>query len=287
MSESFEREKITVHSLESRPAFQEGFSNVDVFKRMVKAFTGVNLQIKEVETEKEFHRPVGNVKIKFDLFAEDEKKRTIVEAQHANYSQNFERFCYYHLTAIVETIKSSRDYHFPKTVYTLVFFTDRLSPVPGKNILVHDTEMKDFIDGEVAKGIFPHKHRLFFIFTKAPDADIRMPEECREWIQAIHETLKGWVYLHQFKTPEIKTLFERLKTEDTSPELHTKMMDERMVKEKHDDIRKEERRKIARKLLRRNATTSNLDISELTELSLTDIEELREEMTEKGEILFV
>jgi len=117
---SVEREKITVHSLESRPAFQEGFSSVEVFKRMVKAFTGVNLQIKEVETEKEFHKPVGNVKVKFDLFAEDEKNRTIVEAQHANYSQNFERFYYYHLIAITETIKSSQDYHFPKTVYTLV-----------------------------------------------------------------------------------------------------------------------------------------------------------------------
>jgi hypothetical protein len=276
MSESFEREKITVHSLESRPAFQEGFSNVDVFKKRVKAFTGVNLQITEVETEKEFHQPVGNVKVKFDLFAEDEKKRTIVEAQHANYSQNFERFYYYHLTAIVETIKSSRDYHFPKTVYTLVFFTDRLSPVPGENILVHDTEVKRFKNNEIVeKGFYPLKHRLFYIFTKAPDADTELPEECREWIQAIHETLKGWVYLHQFQTREIKTLFERLKTENTSPELHTKMMDECMIRQKEDEIRKDVYHKVARKMLRRNAKTSNLDISELTELSLTDIEKLR------------
>ena len=77
MSESFEREKIAVHSLESRPAFQEGFSSVVVFKKMVKAFTGVDIKIKEVEIEKEFHKPIGNVKVKFDLFAEDEKNRLV------------------------------------------------------------------------------------------------------------------------------------------------------------------------------------------------------------------
>jgi hypothetical protein len=275
MSESFEREKIAVHSLESRAAFQEGFSNTEIFKKRVKAFTGVNLQITEVETEKEFHKPVGNVKVKFDLFAEDEKNRTVVEAQHANYSQNFDRFYYYHQTAVMETIKSSKNDRFPKTVYTLIFFTDRLSPVPGENILVQDTEVKKFKNDEIVKkGFYSRKHRLFYIFTKDPEADTGIPKECREWIQAIHETLKGWVYLYQFQTREIKMLFERLKTEDTSPELHTKMMDENMVKERDDEIRKEERRNFAQQLLRRDATMGNLDLSELTKLSLTDIEAL-------------
>jgi hypothetical protein len=284
MSNSFEREKIAVHSLESRAAFQEGFSDMAVFKKMVKAFTGVDLQIDEVEIEKEFHRPVGSVKVKFDLFAEDEKNRTIVEAQHANDSQNFERFCYYHLTAIVETIKSSKNDRFPKTVYTLVFFTDRLSPVPGENILVQDVEVKGFKSNEAVKGFFPRKHRLFYIFTKDPEADTGISKECREWIQAIHETLKEWVYLYQFSTPEIKTLFERLKAEDTSPELHTKMMDECMIKEKNNEIIKEDRRDTARNLLRLNLTMSNSELSMATKLSLADIEELREEVKAENEI---
>ncbi|RKZ62375.1 MAG: hypothetical protein DRR08_06170 [Candidatus Parabeggiatoa sp. nov. 2] len=285
MTQTIEHEKIAVHSLESRAAFQEGFSSVEVFKRMVKAFTGVNLQINEVETEKEFHRPVGNVKVRFDLFAEDEKNRTVVEAQHVNYSQNFERFYYYHLTAIVETIKSSQDYHFPKTVYTLVFFTDRLSPVPGNNILVHDTEVKKFNDNEITEEkFFPLKHRLFYIFTKAPEADTGMPEECKEWIQAIHETLKGEVYLHQFRTREIKTLFERLKTEDTSPELHTKMMDENLERGRQNELLKNDRLKTAQELLLDAPAMSNSKIAQYSRLSLTDIEGLREEMKEKGEI---
>jgi len=285
VTQTIEHEKIAVHSLESRAAFQEGFSSVEVFKRMVKAFTGVNLQINEVETEKEFHRPVGNVKVRFDLFAEDEKNRTVVEAQHVNYSQNFERFYYYHLTAIVETIKSSQDYHFPKTVYTLVFFTDRLSPVPGNNILVHDTEVKKFNDNEITEEkFFPLKHRLFYIFTKAPEADTGMPEECKEWIQAIHETLKGEVYLHQFRTREIKTLFERLKTEDTSPELHTKMMDENLERGRQNELLKNDRLKTAQELLLDAPAMSNSKIAQYSRLSLTDIEGLREEMKEKGEI---
>jgi hypothetical protein len=284
MSDSYEREKIAVHSLASRYAFQEGFSRVDVFTRMAQAFTGVKLKIDAVETEKEFHKPVGNVKIKFDLFAEDKKSRVVVEAQHANYSQNFERFYYYHLAAILETIKSSQDYTFPKTVYTLVFFTDRLSPISGKNILVHDAEMKDFIDGEVAKKVFPHRHRLFFIFTKAPEADNRLSEDCQEWIQAIHETLKEEVYLHQFKTPEIKTLFERLKKEETSPELHTKMMNENMERDREKLLLKEDRLNTARNLWRHDATISSSVISSATGLPLAELEALREKMIEKGEI---
>jgi hypothetical protein len=185
----------------------------------------------------------------------------------------------------METIKSSQDYSFPKIVYTLVFFTDRYSPVSGENILIHDTEMKRFKNNEIAEEeIFPLKHRLFFIFTKAPEADTELPEECREWIQAIHETLKGWVYLHQFSTPEIKTLFERIKTEDSSPEVHTKIMDENMERGREKQLLKADRLKTARNLLAHDAAIDNATVSQITRLSLDDVQALREKMKRNGKI---
>ncbi len=264
-----------VHPLSLRAVFEEGFSDIDVFTRMVRDFTGVQIQIEKVENEKAFLETVGNVKIEFDLFAEDKKNRLIVEAQHANYNHNFESFYYYHQIATVETIKSSRDYSFPKTVYTLVFFTDRLSPAAGKNILVHDAQMRYIMDGEVVKQIFACKHRLFFIFTKDPEADTKIPKECQEWIRAIHETLSGAIYLDQFQKPEIKTLFKRIAKDNTSPELRAKMMLEYNQKDAIDVAIRNDRIETARKFIMLDIGLSNSHISSATGLSLLEIDALR------------
>ncbi len=214
---------IPVESLESDIIFKKGFRNVDIFKSLVKDFTGIELEIDEVENDKAFDKSVGKVKTKFDLFAED--NRVIVEAQHANYSDNFERFYYYHQVATVETITSSRDYGFPKTILTLVFFTDRHSPVTDKNILIHDTSMR-LMDGEVVEEIFPHNHRLFFIFTKDPEGDLDIPKNCYEWIRAINETLTESVYEDSYDNEIIKELFKIISKSKTTPEEHAKMKDE-------------------------------------------------------------
>jgi len=83
-----------------------------------------------------FIPPVGSVATKFDLFAKDKKNRIIVEMQHAHYSDTYDRFSYYQCAAMVETIASSKDYSYPVTVITLVFFTGRKSPSNETNILI-------------------------------------------------------------------------------------------------------------------------------------------------------
>ena len=123
-------------------------------------------------------------------------------------------------------IKHLLSFSSTETVYTLIFFTDRNSLVEGKNILVHDAQMKYIVDGEVIKDVFSRKHRLFFIFTKSPDSDIKISEECREWIKAIHETLTGSVKKTDYKNQEIKRLFEIIATDKTTPEERACMKDE-------------------------------------------------------------
>jgi hypothetical protein len=269
---------IKVNPLSSGTIFKKGFSDVDIFTRLVFDFTGAKIKIEEVENEKAFAEPVANVATKFDLFAEDKKNRIIVEAQHANYGDNFERFFYYHQIAMAETIASSENDRFPKTVYTLVFFTDRLSPADGKNILVHDAQMRDFVDDEVVKGVFLRKHRLFFIFTKDPEADTRVPKECREWIKAIHETLSGTVCQTEYSNVQIKRLFERIAADKTTPEERAKMKDERNQKELVDVAVHEKLVKTAKELMRLEDKLSNQSIASVTGLSLKEIQDLRESL---------
>jgi hypothetical protein len=269
-------ESIKVNPLSSGTIFKKGFSDVEIFTQMVKDFTGASIKIDEVENEKAFVEPVVSVATKFDLFAEDKKNRIIVEAQHANYGDNFERFFYYHQIAMAETIASSETYHFPKTVYTLVFFTDRNSPGAGKNILVHDAEMRYIANGEVIKGVFLRKHRLFFIFTKSPDSDSVISEACREWIKAIHETLNGSVCKTDYKNHQIKRLFDKIAADKTTSEERAKMKTERNQENAIKDAVHKDRLETARNMIRRHAKMTNLDISEFTRLSLNDIQNLRE-----------
>ncbi|RKZ61104.1 MAG: hypothetical protein DRR08_09630 [Candidatus Parabeggiatoa sp. nov. 2] len=215
------------------------------------------------------------------MFAEDEDNRIVVEAQQANYTQNFERFYYYHQVATVETIKSSRDDSFPKTVYTLVFFTDRHSPALGKNILVHDAEMKYLVDGKVIKGIFPYKHRLFFIFVKDPEGDTLIPKACQEWIKAIHETLHESVCLDDFDKPEILTLFKRIEKDKLSPETRAKMMleynQQDAIETAVNNAVNEKVLELAKSLITHNSELTDSCISDVTKLPIQKIQALREE----------
>lgn len=118
--------------------FKKAFGQPEMFTALVKDLLGIELEIDEVE--KVFTPSVGKVATRFDLFAEDKKNRIIVEVQHAHYSDTYERFYYYQCSAVVETIASSKNYSFPVTVITLVFFTGKKSPSVDDNILVHNSE---------------------------------------------------------------------------------------------------------------------------------------------------
>jgi hypothetical protein len=205
--------------------FKKAFSHVDMFTGLVKDFTGIHLEIDEVEHDKVFDKPVAKVNTKFDLFAEDKKNRVIVEAQHANYADNFDRFYYYHHVTMVETVASSRDYRFPMTIITLVFFTNKISPSPNSGIFVFDTASKDLITGEAIEDLIGKKHQLFFIFTKEYGHP-GTPEPCREWMNAIHDTLRERADEDDYDNPLIKQLFQIISKDKTTPEERAKMKEE-------------------------------------------------------------
>jgi hypothetical protein len=186
------------------------------------------------------------------LFAEDKKNRLIVEAQHASRSDNFDRFLYYHCTAMVETIPSSKNYRFPKAVITLVFFTDKKTPSPDNNILVQDFEMKNFKDGQVVKEVYGHQHRILFVFTNDPLSDLDIPETCREWIEAINDSLDEKADEEDYDNPLIKRLFQVISKDLTTPAERARMKEEYNQKltemEAFEKGKKEKARETARNL---------------------------------------
>lgn len=62
-----------VASLQYGVIFKKAFSQLDVFKAFVKDVIGIDLEIDNVETEKSFTQKIGNIKVEFDLYAEDLK----------------------------------------------------------------------------------------------------------------------------------------------------------------------------------------------------------------------
>lgn len=135
---------VAVVPLKYGTAFKKAFSDPEVFRGFIRDIVGVDLQIDKVEQEKGFSPVFGRVDIHYDLFAEDKKHRAIAEIQHIRESDTFDRFLFYHMIAQAEQIRSGEDYHFARTVYTVVVLT-RLPDDPRYqfDIAVHDSDLRD------------------------------------------------------------------------------------------------------------------------------------------------
>jgi hypothetical protein len=205
--------------------FKKAFSHPSLFIALVKDFLGIQLKIDEVENDKAFVPSVGSVATKFDLFAEDKKNRVIVEVQHAHYDDTYERFLYYQCSAMVQSIISSNNYRFPVTVFTLVFFTGKKTPSPDSGIIVHDFEPKDFVTGQLLDKIYERKHKLIFVFTNDSDHK-NIPSKCREWMQAINDSLDEKVDEEKYANPLIQELFCVIEKDKITPEDRARMKDE-------------------------------------------------------------
>ncbi|MCK5662996.1 MAG: PD-(D/E)XK nuclease family transposase, partial [Thiotrichaceae bacterium] len=90
--------------------FKKAFSDPQIFTALVKDFLDIDFEIDQVESEKIFNPPIGSVETRFDLFAEDKKNRIIVEMQHRHYPDAYDRFLYYQCSALIESIKTSKNY---------------------------------------------------------------------------------------------------------------------------------------------------------------------------------
>ncbi|MDM8520871.1 hypothetical protein QUF64_12550, partial [Anaerolineales bacterium HSG6] len=99
-----------VASLRYGVIFKKAFCDPEIFSAFVRDIIGIEIEIDRVETEKQFDPPIGQVQSRFDLFAEDEKNRLVVDIQHVRYDDHYDRFLHYHCAAILEQVPNAKDY---------------------------------------------------------------------------------------------------------------------------------------------------------------------------------
>ncbi|OAD20575.1 hypothetical protein THIOM_003714, partial [Candidatus Thiomargarita nelsonii] len=126
--------------------------------------------------------------------------------------------------AMVESIKSASNYKFPKTVITMVFFTEKKTPSPNSSILSRKFNvMEDFKGTEF--NLFGREHQMLFIYTSSyGHADL--PEEIEEWMKAIDNSLTGTIYEEDYTNPQIQRIFELIEMDNLTPEENARLKDE-------------------------------------------------------------
>jgi hypothetical protein len=152
-----------VASLQYGVIFKKAFSQVDVFKAFVKDIIGIELDIDKVETEKSFSQTIGNIKVEFDLYAEDVKNRVIVCCQHQNGSDYYDRFLHYHCVALLEQASNYKNYSPNLTVYTIVVLTS--ADKHKTDVAVIDFDPKD----RAGNPLNEIKHKVIYLAVKYVD----------------------------------------------------------------------------------------------------------------------
>jgi predicted transposase/invertase (TIGR01784 family) len=220
-----------VASLHYGVIFKKAFSQPDIFKAFVKDFIGIELNIDKVEMEKSFPIPIGNVDIRFDLFAQDKENRVIVDIQHVRYGDHYDRFLHYHCAALLEQVASSQDYRPSLKVFTIVVLTS------GDKHKV-DLAMIDFDPKTFAgKPLNEIPHKVLYACPKYVTPET--PEPYREWLLAIDDSLDEEVDETAYQRPQIQQVFDLIARDLISPQERARMKDEYSLEQLQHDKKAE------------------------------------------------
>ncbi|MCP4697644.1 MAG: hypothetical protein GY862_12450, partial [Gammaproteobacteria bacterium] len=185
--------------------FKRAFSEPDVFCQFVEDILGIRINIDRVYTEYEYTEPVGFVRSKYDLFAEDAEQRIVVDIQQVEADDFFDRFLYCHLISLAEQVNGFQEYNFDSTVYTIVILTS----------IPHDKRV-DFsyaVNGmnpvdEHGRTVSVYPHRMIFLCPCL--VNDKTPPMTRKWLDFIKDSLDGkmdeTVYQEALQQKIIKTI---------------------------------------------------------------------------------
>lgn len=176
-------------NLDNEVHFKKVFTDTEVFRGFAKDVTGIDLAIDKVETEKVLSSPVGAIKFRMDLYAEDEEKRAVVEIQKVDYDYNYDRFTHYFSANLIDVQRSSKDYSYAKEVYLIVVVTEayRIRELDGQpvkdGVLITDINPRT-IQGEERQMT---NHKMMILNTEHVDENT--PQEIRDWMDLIRESM--------------------------------------------------------------------------------------------------
>jgi predicted transposase/invertase (TIGR01784 family) len=226
-------------------AFKKAFSDSEVFSRFASDVLGEPIEVTAVHQEYRYPDAVGRVKVEYDLFAEDEKHRVIVEVQHVRERNFFERFLHYHLVGIIEQVPSHRSYEAVRTVYTLVVLTTEPKDKELRfSVAVSDVDPVD----ERGRRLGVYRHKLVFLNPKVINEDT--PPAARRWMELIADSLDGEVEDMRYDDPLMQRVLGSIRDESLSPDELAKVIDENEWEETKRDARREGMREGERKAKR-------------------------------------
>lgn len=172
--------------LNNSVVFKKLFRHPEVLSAFISDVTGVQLELtaENIELERKFDPPVGNIDIALDIFAEDPKHRVIVEIQRVRYDYHYDRFLHYHQAAIVELAQSYSSYKLNRTVYTIVWLTAKSNKPEYQHSLI-TTEFCSVT--ESGEKLDLYRHKLFFLnpfYIKD-----QTPEGLVDWLQLVEQSI--------------------------------------------------------------------------------------------------
>jgi len=267
--------------LDNEVFFKKAFTDKAVFKAFVKDIVGIEVEPDKIETEKAFEPKVGSINFKYDIFAEDPKKRIVIEIQKVEYDHNFDRFLHYHLQGITEQQRTSENYSVEKTVYTIVVMTAPYRINGKTNELYKDEVLISNLNPRNLKGaerrIFNHE----LIYLNPNYKDKSTPKNYRDWLDLIYESI------HNPESPKvnldnagIKKAVEIIDYKNITPEELELAKIEASKREVITLEREDEKMTIARNLI--ELGFDNEVIHKATGLDIEKIKKIRIEPNEKS-----
>ena len=270
--------------------FKRVFSDPEVFTQFVKDVLDISLNIDKVHTEYEYPKPIGFVRSRYDLFAEDKEQRIIVEIQQVKEGDFFDRFLYYHLISMVEQVGGCKKYGFDRTVYTIVVLTS----TPHNGSMDFSCAISDMnpID-EHGKTIEVYPHRLFFLCPR--QVNEKTPPHIKKWLEFIEDSLDGKMEESHYSDDLLQRIIKSIEERTIDPDLLSEIKDDKAWEEVtkrfkaegreeglekgREEGREEERQKTLKLqqqavLKAQKMGLNNKDIADLVGLSLTEIQQV-------------
>jgi predicted transposase/invertase (TIGR01784 family) len=212
---------IEVIPLKYGAMFKRVFSQPDIFNQFAKDVLGIDLNVSKVHTEYEYPEPIGFVRSRYDLFAEDTEKRIIVEIQHVKEEYFFDRFLYYHLISLAEQVGGFEEYGFDRTVYTIVVLTS----VPRDGSVNFSCAISDMnpVD-EWGNKVPVYPHRLVFLSPRKVNE--KTPSAVRKWLDFIDDSLDGKIEESRYSEKLFQGMIEDIRKKTIDPALLEKIKDE-------------------------------------------------------------
>ena len=271
---------MTLARLDNEVFFKKAFTDKIVFKAFVKDIVGIDVEPDIIETEKAFQPKLGNINFKYDIFAEDIKKRIIIEIQKVEYDHNFDRFLHYHLQAITEQQRTSDDYSVDKTVYTIVVMTAPYKINTKTREFYKDEVLISNLNPKNLKGIERKIFNHELIYLNPNYKGEETPQNYRDWLDLIYESI------HHPDNPDInienegvRRATELMSFENISPEEWEESKIEvgkrKVIKLEREEERSEIMVELVKKMLADNESYEK--IMRYTGLSLEQIYELEKE----------